>query len=162
SHTVTAVYGGDANFTGSTAAAVSETVSQLPPPPPPAAVTASVSGPAAGVRGQTLTYTPGATSSNRGPTVTFRVDRGRNRPGAVTASVSGAAAGVRGQTLTYTLGATSSNGGSAFTFRIDWDGNGTVDQTVTGPSGTAVGHTFTASGSYGVRVTAVDSTGAAS
>src|SRR6185436_9963701 len=43
--------------------------------------------------------------------------------------------------------------------RIDWDGNGKVDQTVTGPSGTSVDHVFPASKSYTVEVTAVDPVG---
>src|SRR5262245_43942197 len=63
-----------------------------------------------------------------------------------TASLSGPSVGVRGQTLSFTLGATDPSTvdtTAGFTFNIDWNGDGTVDQTVTGPSGTVVTHTFT-------------------
>jgi hypothetical protein len=81
-----------------------------------------------------------------------------------TAGVSGPAAGVRGQTLTYTLAASESGqpAGAVYTYTIDWNGNGTADQTVTGPSGTAVSHVWTDSSSCTVRVTATDSGGGTS
>ncbi|MBX9579112.1 MAG: right-handed parallel beta-helix repeat-containing protein [Gemmataceae bacterium] len=76
------------------------------------------------------------------------------------AAVAGPAAGVRGQPLTFTLTATGADG--PFTFAIDWDGNGSVDQTVTGPSGTTVTHTYPDTGSYTVGVTATDGPGCTS
>jgi hypothetical protein len=81
----------------------------------------------------------------------------RNAP--PTAGLAGPASGIRGQALSFTLTATDpspADQAAGFTFRIDWDGDGTVDQTVTGPSGTAVAHTYAAAGSYSVRVTAED------
>jgi hypothetical protein len=52
--------------------------------------------------------------------------------------IAGPSAGVRGQPLTFTLTADEdgATAGTVFTYRIDWDGNGTVDQVVSGPSGT--------------------------
>jgi hypothetical protein len=86
------------------------------------------------------------------------------QPAKPTASLSGPTSGVRGQSLTYTLSASETGlpAGSTFTFGIDWDGNGTVDQTVSGPSGTQVTHVFTASGSSKVLVTATDTYGGTS
>ncbi|HUG67648.1 MAG TPA: PKD domain-containing protein [Pirellulaceae bacterium] len=51
---------------------------------------------------------------------------------------------------------------AGFTFEIDWDGNGTVDQTVVGPSGTVIEHVFAMVGSHDVIVTATDKDGATS
>jgi hypothetical protein len=79
-----------------------------------------------------------------------------------TAGLSGPAAGVRGQELAFTLTATDPDSPGPFTFRIDWDGNGTVDQTVTGPSGVTVPHTYTDTGTYTVKVTATDQPGCTS
>ena len=47
-----------------------------------------------------------------------------------------------------------------FSFAIDWDGNGTVDQTVVGPSGTQIKRNYTTAGVYqvGVTVTPVGAT----
>src|SRR5581483_2664507 len=47
-----------------------------------------------------------------------------------------------------------------FTFHIDWDGDGTIDSTVSGPAGTTLAHTFLTTGSDTVRVTATDKDGA--
>jgi hypothetical protein len=79
----------------------------------------------------------------------------------LTAGVSGPASGLRGQPLTFTLtGAeTGTPAGTVFTYKIDWDGNGTVDQTVTGPTGTTVVHVFPAAGGNTVKVLAVDGAG---
>lgn len=52
---------------------------------------------------------------------------------------------VRGKNLTYTLTAQDkslSSQQNTFTWSIDWDGNGTIDQTVTGLSGTTVDHLY--------------------
>ena len=48
---------------------------------------------------------------------------------------------------------------TGFDYDIDWDGEGTVDQIVSGPDGTTVYHTFTAGGSTTVIVTATDKDG---
>jgi hypothetical protein len=71
------------------------------------------------------------------------------------ATVAGPSGGVRNQALTLTLGATSGlSAVTVFTYTIDWDGNGIVDQTVTGPSGTTVSHSYANGGTYYVGVTA--------
>jgi hypothetical protein len=77
------------------------------------------------------------------------------------AGVSGPTEGVCGQPLTFTLTAaeTGNPSGTVFTYKIDWDGNGTVDQVVTGPTGTTVVHAFPTAGSDTVKVIAVDGTG---
>jgi Ca2+-binding RTX toxin-like protein len=71
------------------------------------------------------------------------------------ATVAGPNGGLRDRALTFTLGATSGlPAGTAFTYAIDWNGDGVVDQTVTGPNGTAVTHGYAAVGGYNVGVTA--------
>lgn len=82
-----------------------------------------------------------------------------------TASISGSTLGVRGQTLSFTLGATDPSTvdtAAGFTFNVDWNGDGTVDQTVTGPSGTVVTHVYTTEGTNTVKVTATDKDGGVS
>ena len=82
---------------------------------------------------------------------------------APTAGVSGPAYGVRGQARTFTLTASdpsSVDQAAGFTFAVTW-GDGT-SQTVTGPSGTAVSHVYTASGTYTVQVAATDKDGGTS
>jgi hypothetical protein len=77
------------------------------------------------------------------------------------ATITGPSAGLRSQTLTFTLGATSGlPAGTVFTYAIDWNGDGVVDQTVTGPSGTTVDHSYATSGTYTVGVTATVHIGA--
>ncbi|HUR55347.1 MAG TPA: FG-GAP-like repeat-containing protein [Gemmataceae bacterium] len=79
-----------------------------------------------------------------------------------TATLAGPYAGLRGQTLTFTLGANSGLPASTqFTYAIDWTGDGVPDQTATGPSGTTVTHSYAASGSYYVGVTATARVGGA-
>jgi hypothetical protein len=81
---------------------------------------------------------------------------------APTAGISGPKKAVRGQPLTYTLTATDPSPvdlATGFTYTIQW-GDGST-QTVTGLSGTTVSHTFTASGSYPIQVTATDPHGLA-
>jgi hypothetical protein len=71
------------------------------------------------------------------------------------ATVSGPDGGLTNQALTLTLGASSGLPASTvFTYTIDWNGDNIVDQTVTGPSGTTVSHTYTSAGTYAVGVTA--------
>jgi hypothetical protein len=78
------------------------------------------------------------------------------------ATVTGPNAGLRNQTLTFTLGATSGlNAGTAFSYAIDWNGDGVADQTVTGPTGTTVTHSYASVGTYSVGVTATLHVGAA-
>ncbi len=71
------------------------------------------------------------------------------------ATISGTQGGLRNQVLTFTLGADSGlPAGTVYTYAIDWNGDGVVDQTVTGPSGTTVTQSYANAGSYGVQVTA--------
>lgn len=71
------------------------------------------------------------------------------------ATLAGPSAGLHNQTLTFTVGASSGLPASTvFTYAIDWNYDGVVDQTVSGPSGTTVNHSFAASGWYYVGVTA--------
>jgi hypothetical protein len=82
---------------------------------------------------------------------------------APTAGVFGPTDGDRGQARTFTLTATDPSPvdqAAGFTFAINW-GDGST-QTVTGPSGTAVSHVYTASGAYTVKVTAKDKDGGTS
>ncbi len=81
--------------------------------------------------------------------------------GVPSAGVSGPAAGVPGQSLAFTLTATESGLPSAtvYSFAIDWDGNGTVDQTVQGTTGTTVSYVYTGTGNFTVGVTATDPSG---
>lgn len=86
-----------------------------------------------------------------------------NRP--PTAAVAGPAAAVPGQELTFTLSATDPSPGDqagTFTYAIDWDGDGTVDQTVTGPAQVQVTHTYLTTGTFTVRVSATDKDGGTS
>lgn len=84
---------------------------------------------------------------------------------APTAGISGPGLVVTGQPVTYTLTATDVSPvdqAANFTFNIDWDGNGSTDQTIVGPSGTQVTHTFADAGAVTVRVTATDKDGGVS
>lgn len=76
------------------------------------------------------------------------------------ATVSGPDAGLRNQTLTFTLGADAGLAGTVFTYAVDWNGDGVADQTVSGPSGTTVNHSYVSSGWYSVGVTATLHVGA--
>lgn len=82
-----------------------------------------------------------------------------------TAGVAGAAAVLRGYEYGLTLSAadpSEADTAAGFTFRIDWDGDGTADLTVHGPSGTGVTHRYASAGPRTVRVTATDKDGVAS
>ncbi len=97
----------------------------------------------------TDTVTPGFTATQSGIRVLPR------------ATLSGPSAGLRNQTVTFTLGAVSGlPAGTMFTYAIDWDGDGLADQTVSGPSGTTVTHSYAAGGWYQVGVTATAHIGA--
>jgi hypothetical protein len=77
------------------------------------------------------------------------------------ATVTGPDGGLVNQTLTVTLGTTSGLPASTvFTYTIDWDGDGVVDQAVTGPNGTTVTHSYASVGTYYVRVFATVHIGA--
>ena len=69
-------------------------------------------------------------------------------------TVDSQAVGLRNQALTFTLGAGALPAGYVFTYTIDWNGDGVVDQTVSGASGTTVTHSYAVSGLYLVGVTA--------
>lgn len=80
------------------------------------------------------------------------------------ASVALAATGIRTFATTMTLSATDPSAvdrAAGFTYRIDWNGDGVIDQTVTGPAGTQAQKVFDAVGVYAVKVIAVDKDGAA-
>src|SRR5262249_38413494 len=49
-----------------------------------------------------------------------------------------------------------------FEYRIDWDGDGTVDDVVTGPAAPLVTNTYASASDVGLTVVAVDKDGAAS
>jgi hypothetical protein len=70
------------------------------------------------------------------------------------ATVGGPDYAAHNQTLTFTLGANGMPAATVFTYAIDWNDDGVVDQTVSGPSGTTVQHTYSGSGGYfGVTAT---------
>src|SRR5262249_45208467 len=75
------------------------------------------------------------------------------------AGISGPSSGLSGDSLVFALTATdasSADQNAGFTFDIDWDGDGVVDETVTGPSMMTIAHTYATPGTYHVRVTAED------
>jgi hypothetical protein len=78
------------------------------------------------------------------------------------ASIAGPASGVRYQARTFTFGASDFSPvdqSGAFIYHIDWDGDGIVDESVTGTSVENVSHTYTALGTYTVHVSAEDKDG---
>jgi Ca2+-binding RTX toxin-like protein len=84
---------------------------------------------------------------------------------APTASITGPTLAVRSQSLSFTLSASDPStvdAAAGFTFNIDWNGDGTTDQTVSGPSGTVVTHSFSTEGTFNVTVTATDKDGGVS
>jgi Ca2+-binding RTX toxin-like protein len=88
---------------------------------------------------------------------------GGNQPPVV--AITGPSTAVRGQPRSYTLSAAdpSNNDPNAeFLFAIDWNGDGVVDESISGPSGTMVSHVFSASGSRTVLVVAYDDDGGVS
>jgi hypothetical protein len=70
---------------------------------------------------------------------------------------------VRGQSRDYYFTASDPSSGDQqanMTYKIDWDGNGTVDETIIGSGfGVNTSHSYAASGSYTLRVTATDRDG---
>ncbi len=84
---------------------------------------------------------------------------------APTAGVTGPSQSFRDLALVFTLSAADPgpvDQAGQFKYEIDWDGNGTVDETVTALTGAAVTHTHTyaAAGAYTIGVTATDRDGA--
>lgn len=82
-----------------------------------------------------------------------------------TADLTGPTGGVRGQARLFSLHAADPSPidqAAGFTYQIDWDGDGMVDQTVAGPDGVQVSHTYTDVGTYTVRMTATDKDGGTS
>lgn len=78
------------------------------------------------------------------------------------AAISGPASTLAGTGVNFTLGATdisSADQAADFTYEIDWDGDGSVDQTVSGADGLVVGHSFASAGLSNVIVTATDKDG---
>jgi hypothetical protein len=80
-----------------------------------------------------------------------------------TASLSGPSAAVPGQPLTYTLNASESGlpANTIYSFSIQWN-DGSPVQTLSGSSGTQVGHVFTTTGTFPASLTATDPSGNAS
>src|SRR5262249_43745866 len=79
---------------------------------------------------------------------------------APTAAVSGPSLGVRTEALAFTLTARDASAvdqQAPFPFRVNWR-DGTT-QTVTGPSGMSLEHTYTSTGTDSVQVTATDKDG---
>ncbi len=82
-----------------------------------------------------------------------------------TAEITGPDSLIVGQSATFTLSATDPGAidqASSFTFAIDWDGDGGVDETIVGPSGTTVSRAFSEEGDNDIVVTATDKDGATS
>ncbi|MBX7166959.1 MAG: hypothetical protein K1X74_11565, partial [Pirellulales bacterium] len=80
-----------------------------------------------------------------------------------TAAIAAAfATQFRGESVTYTLTATdpaSADQAGAFTWDIDWDNNGVWDQSVSGPVGTTVTHSYPTTGTKTIAVRATDDDG---
>jgi hypothetical protein len=75
-----------------------------------------------------------------------------------TASIKGPLVGMPNQTLRYTLGASGDSPGTVFTYTINW-GDGSPQQTVTGPSGTTVSRAYAIDNNYALSVKATDPNG---
>jgi hypothetical protein len=73
-------------------------------------------------------------------------------------SINGPSGSYLNESLTYTLGTVGDPAGTIFKYQINW-GDGSPVQSVTGPSGTQVSHTYSTAGNRGVTVTATDPNG---
>jgi hypothetical protein len=81
---------------------------------------------------------------------------------APTVAISGPTEVVSEEKSNWTLTAndsSQSDQNAGFSYHIDWDGDGIVDQSQQGLSGTSVDYTFTQAGTFSVNVTAVDKDG---
>ena len=65
----------------------------------------------------------------------------------------------RGKKATLTITSDQPNSTTIYSFDIDWDGDGTVDETVQGPTGTMLSHRYDAEGTYTVFVDVTDADG---
>lgn len=77
-------------------------------------------------------------------------------------TISGSATTVRGAPNDITLSAvgTPANPADVFDYSIDWNGDGIVDELLSGTgTGLVISHVFTTTGTYNVRVTATDANG---
>jgi hypothetical protein len=106
------------------------------------------------------TYTLSVTATDVNGASTTTTETLTSTAVAPTTGVSGPADGVPFQGRTFVLTANSpspTDQAAPYSFAINWgDGN---TQTVSGPSGTAVSHTYAATGAYTVSVTATDDDG---
>jgi hypothetical protein len=154
SFTVTAVdaYGNQVrNYSGTVHFSSSDTQATLPGDTTLTSGTGQFSATLVTVGNQSITATDKQNLTLTGSETPIRVNP--------LASMTGPTAGGINQTLTFTLGASGDPSGTIFTYLIDWNGDGIADQSVTGPSGTMVTHTFSTSGYYYVNVTASDPNG---
>src|SRR5262249_51070597 len=103
------------------------------------------------VGNQSLTATDKSNTSVTGSQTGIQVN--------LTATITGPNAGYINQPLTFTLGTIGDPPGTAFTHKIDWNSDGIRDQSVTGPSGTQVTHTYSTAGYTNFTVTATDPIG---
>jgi hypothetical protein len=111
----------------------------------------------------TLTVTDGGTDAGGGHTATDTETLTITNV-APTATLTGPSVAVPGFPMTFTLGATDASAvdqASDFTFNINW-GDGSPAQTVIGPVGTTVTHTFSTTGGVTVSATATDKDGGVS
>src|SRR5262245_21239131 len=70
------------------------------------------------------------------------------------ASLSGPAVGPINQALTFTLAAGGgASASTVYTFQLDWNGDGIIDQTLSGTSGITVTHSFGTAGTFTVLLT---------
>ncbi|HEV7300726.1 MAG TPA: ELWxxDGT repeat protein [Tepidisphaeraceae bacterium] len=70
--------------------------------------------------------------------------------------------GRRNKAIDFTFRATdpsAADQAGTFKYHVDWDGNGSVDQVITGTSKVSASRTYKSGGSYNVRVYAVDKDG---
>ncbi len=111
-HAITAVYGGDSSYAGSTSAAITQTVNQVP------TTTTLASSLNPSILGDTVTFTATLSTSFATGTVTFSIDGVAGAPVSVaagSASFSTAALGVGDHTITATYGGDATYLGSTDT-----------------------------------------------
>jgi hypothetical protein len=144
---------GDAIFgeTGAAAANGAETGSA------PTFVTAELDGP--GSVSVTLRVTDNADVSDDATVAITLVNS------APTASLSGPSNGAVAQALSFALGASdpsAADQASTFSYAIDWDGNGSIDETLSGPNSRSAAHAYAQTGVFTISMTATDKDGGVS